>query len=101
MGYRATIAEIVTPFEWGGMIIAPPLRMLFKGETLRKGGTSLSLGGVATKLGSQSVKENQCTSNEQFSGISRIYSRASPCAFAAPMFRHHSTRMASKDKFTT
>ena len=37
-GYRASIAEI--PLLGGG--VAPPLRMLSKGETLRKGG-----GGVA------------------------------------------------------
>ena len=39
IGYRASIAEI--PLLWGGGI-APPLRMLSKGETLRKGG-----GGIA------------------------------------------------------
>ena len=38
IGYRASIAEI--PLLWGG--IAPPLRMLSKGESLRKGG-----GGIA------------------------------------------------------
>ena len=38
IGYRASIAEI--PLVRGG--IAPPLRMLSKGETLRKGG-----GGIA------------------------------------------------------
>ena len=40
IGYRASIAEI--PLFWGGGGIAPPLRMLSKGEMLRKGG-----GGIA------------------------------------------------------
>ena len=40
LGYRASIAE--RPLWRGG--IAPPLRMLSKGETLRKGG-----GGIAPK----------------------------------------------------
>ena len=40
IGYRADIAEI--PLLRGGGGIAPPLRMLSNGETLRKGG-----GGIA------------------------------------------------------
>ena len=45
IGYRASIAEI--PFLRGG--IAPPLRMLSKGETLRKGGgVSHPIGHVET-----------------------------------------------------
>ena len=44
-GYRASIAEI--PLLWRG--IAPPLRMLSKGETLRKGeGVSHPIGHVET-----------------------------------------------------
>ena len=40
IGYRTSIAEI--PLLGGGGGIAPPLCMLSKGETLRKGG-----GGIA------------------------------------------------------
>ena len=43
IGYRASIAEI--PLLWGGGGIAPPLRMLSKGETLRKWGGGIALRG--------------------------------------------------------
>ena len=38
IGYRASMAEI--PLLWGG--IAPPLRMLSKGESLRKAGEGIA-----------------------------------------------------------
>ena len=43
IGYRTSIAEI--PLLRGGGGIAPPLRMLSKGETLRKGGGRIAPNG--------------------------------------------------------